>query len=161
MKRATLTATMLLLVIAVLGIPRLASATHPTLAFTTIAKGDISFYRLFDPGFTGGDLRIRDQTTWAYFWDLHTSGLFNPPPLPAVNFSTNEVIATVMGLQSTGGGPNIEVQQIETPHECICLRVTIQDDETPGPLDTITNPFHIVRIKRQSVTSVEFQHHAP
>jgi hypothetical protein len=161
MKKVVLSTLVLFTITAALGAPRFVSADHPSIGFTTIAQGEVSFYRFLDPGFTGADLRIRDQVTWAWFWDLHTSGLFNPPPLPSVNFSTHEVIATVMGIQGTGGGPNIEVLEIETPHECSCLRVVIQDDETPGPLDTLTNPFHIVKISRQRVTSVVFEHQAP
>jgi hypothetical protein len=38
------------------------------------------------------------------------------------------------------------------------LGVLIEDNETPGPLDVITNPYHIVKLKKLPVRSVAFEH---
>lgn len=71
------------------------------------------------------------------------------------------VIVTLLGYQTSGGEtPNIRLLEVNTDHGCNCLHVLIQDDETPGPLDVITNPFHIIKLKRlrPPVRSVVFEH---
>ena len=133
------------------------TADHPSLAFETIDQGEISFYRYNDPDFSGADLSISNQIAWERFWRRHTAGE-NPPPPPKIDFRKEVVFATILGNQTSGGGPNIETLSIDTGHGCQCLQILVQDDETPGPTDVITNPFHIVKYPRPDVDSVIFEH---
>jgi hypothetical protein len=135
----------------------------------TIAIGDMSGYGWDIPGFMGEDLLIRDGQTWAQFWAQHTSNIIPPPPLPPVDFSRYVVIAAIQGHQSTGGMAAIYITGIRhwpspTPPDRAAATVMIVDDERPGMLDVITNPFHIVMVARACLPpngSVTFRHQAP
>jgi hypothetical protein len=141
------------------------SAQHQAVAvprsidIETIDQGWISYFRYGDPDFMGVDMLIQDQSTWEWFWAEHTSGMESPPPLPDVDFTGEAVIVTILGFQTTGGGPSIEVLELNVGPGS--LHVHIEDDEMPGPLDIITNPFHIVRVGMTDVPSVVFEHQCP
>jgi hypothetical protein len=90
----------------------------------------------------------------------HTEGLQPRPSLPIINFKKDMIIVTILGIQSSGGGPSTEVLKINTQDTCRCLTVLIEDNTTPGPLDVITNPFHIIKLRRLNVPSIVFEHKA-
>ncbi len=129
--------------------------------FETIDKGDISHYRYNDDCFAGADLIIKNKKTWAHFWAHHTAGIQPPPPLPDIDFKKELVIVAILGIQSSGGGPGIQVLEVSVNNSCWCLEVLIEDDTTPGPLDVITNPFHIIKLRRGKVPSIIFEHQKP
>ena len=133
-------------------------ATHPFVPVETIDEGEISFYRYGDPTFTGADLLITNQGTWEWFWRVHTSGIDPAPPLPEIDFETEMVIVAILGFQPSGGGPRIEILAADLDHDCGCLRVTVEDDPSPGPLDVITNPYHIVKQIKFFPSPVLFEH---
>ena len=137
------------------------TADHPSLVFETIDIGEISYYRYGDANFSGADLGRGNQVAWDKFWSRHTAGEDPLPPLPKIDFRKDMVFATILGHQTSGGGPRIRMLAIDTGHGCQCLQILIQDDETPGPLDVITNPFHIVKYRRGDVGSVIFEHQTP
>ena len=152
------------LLVIVSTVPALASPASPpqqSIDFETVAQGEISYYRYGDGNFTGADFCIKDKKTWEWFWSLHTAGLTPVPPPPAINFGKEMVIVTILGYQTSGGGPNIEVADITFSHKPKCLHVLIEDNDTPGPLDIITNPFHIVKLKNQPTASIIFEHQKP
>ena len=124
----------------------------------TIAKGFESGWGHDRPGFMGADFIIRDPDAWAAFWRVHNPES-DPPP---VDFERRVVIATIQGPQSTGGGPNISI--VDLRPEGPLTEVVIVDDERPGPLDVITNPFHIVSVRRDLLPgqrSATFLHARP
>jgi hypothetical protein len=125
--------------------------------FKTIEQGNISYYRYGDHSFVGADLLIRDRRCWKEFWAAHTAGILPAPPLPSVDFLNEMVMVTLLGYQTTGGGPKIGVLKISIDYNRK-LHVFIEDNETPGLLDVITNPFHIIRLKRLPVRSLLFEH---
>lgn len=135
----------------------------------TIALGDISGWNYNTPGFMGEDLIIRDNTAYQQFWMKHTAHIFPPPMAPYVDFSQQVVLGVVQGMQTTGGGPNIIITNIVSwPAPTAVTRPTVtvlvSDDERPGPLAIITNPYHIVVLPRACVppnASVSFRHLAP
>jgi len=163
---------------ALVGLPGAAAQNVPLLSDAvvvnicepiTIAIGDMSGYGWNVPGFMGEDLLIRDGQTWAQFWAQHTSNIIPPPPLPPVDFSRYVVVAAIQGHQSSGGMPAIYITGIRhwptpTPPNRATATILIVDDERPGPLDVITNPFHIVMVPQACLPpngSVTFQHRAP
>jgi hypothetical protein len=126
--------------------------------FETIAQGDISYYNYGDSGFTGADLLIKDERAWAWFWEMHTAGIEPQPPVPAIDFIREMVIVAILGYQSSGGGPGVTVLEVANEAPSRALHVVIGENENPGPLTVITNPFHIIKLKRTGATSVAFDH---
>lgn len=134
----------------------------------TVALGDISGWNFNTPGFLGEDLVIRDPGFWASFWAQHSS---NTQPPPQIDFTQYVVVAVVQGPQSSGGGPNIVINRVlrsgwPSPAANTPPTVTFEviDDERPGALTIITNPYHIVAVPRTCVpptANITFRHLAP
>jgi len=136
-----------------------------TIPFETIDKGDYSYYRGNDPDFSGAEMVIRDWRTWAWFWAKHTGGIQPLVRLPKVDFRTEMVVAAILGYQTSGGGPGIEISSIGAifgyyVFPIKSIRVFVKENRTPGPLDVITNvitnPYHIVKVAKSN--SVVFEH---
>jgi len=159
MKTRTLFIGLFLLLCFVFPAPSQVTAFPPSLPFETVGQGEISYYRYGDSSFAGVDLVITDKWTWKWFWKEHTIGIEPTPPLPEVNFGKEMVIVTILGYQTTGGGPSIEVLEVTVGFKR--LHVLIEDNETPGPLDVITNPFHIIKLSRQNKHSIVFEDQRP
>jgi hypothetical protein len=127
---------------------------------TTVARGAHSAFA--PPGSLGSDLVIRDPQSWRHFWRQHTGRHGDDERPPHVNFRENVVIATIQGPQRSGGGPNITIAGVG--HDGGLATILIIDDERPGPLDVITNPFHVAVVGRRCLApgaSVRFQHVRP
>ena len=139
----------------------LATDTSHLVPFKTVDQGEISFYRYDDPGFAGRDMHIKDLSTWETFWKEHTAGLSPQPALPKINFKKEAVIVTILGFQTSGGGPSITILDVGTDNDSKRLHILIEDDETPGPLDVITNPYHIIKLRKVNARSVVFEHQRP
>ncbi|CAG0941422.1 hypothetical protein BROC_01448 [Candidatus Brocadiaceae bacterium] len=131
-----------------------------SIPFTTVEQGEISYYRYNDSSFIEADMLMRDRDTWREFWTVHTEGLQPAPVLPDVNFGKEMVIVSLLGLQSTGGGPSINVLEVNIDHDRR-LHALIEDNENPGMLTILTNPFHIIKLKKLPVRSVVFEHRKP
>jgi hypothetical protein len=133
------------------------SASPQTVPFETIDIGEISYFQYNDPSFSGSDMVIKDLKTWAWVWRRHTKGIQPVPPVPLVDFKTEMVLAVMLGYQTSGGGPGIKITAIDQLFPTIpwrTIRVVAQESREPGLLDVITNPYHIVRVKK--TTSVVF-----
>jgi hypothetical protein len=121
----------------------------------SLDQGEMSGYRYGDMNFRGEDLVLRTKEAAQAFWIEHTSNRFPPPAPPAVDFRTEMVLVSLLGWQSSGGGPVIEIRSVE---ESPCrVTVLVHRDTDPGPLDVITNPFHAVAVPR-SLKEVRFVH---
>jgi hypothetical protein len=48
-------------------------------------------------------LVIEDEAAWSVLWADLTSGIYPPPELPAVNFSTHRIIVAAMGARPSAG----------------------------------------------------------
>lgn len=73
------------------------------------------------------------------------------------------VLAVLLGYQTSGGGPSIQIQSIEEIPACSSgadnfktLRVVVSENREAGPLMVITNPYHIVKVP--STRSIIFEH---
>lgn len=131
--------------------------------FETIEKGEISYFRYGDPDFTGAEMVIKDPRTWIGFWHEHTEGIVPAPPVPFVDFRVHMVLVAVLGYQTSGGGPAIEIVSIEELHGDAQrpgrrILVRVAENTNPGPLDLVTNPFHIVKVRK--AVSVIFERRA-
>ena len=132
----------------------------------TLAIGETSGWGWNVPNFLGAELILRDQAAWWNFWEQHTS-LNTPPALqPYVDFNSEVVVAVIQGIQNSGGGPSITITGVSPSSDLSSRSVVIRivDDERPGPLDVITNPYHVVAVPRACLppqAAVIFLHVAP
>lgn len=113
--------------------------THHDLSLLTIVKGDHGGWGHENSEFAGANLIIRGPDAWGAFWGAHTSEPIPPPP---VDFEHQVVLVAVQGLQPTAGGPNVSIVGVHGDGPFVF--VAIVDDHRPGPIDEISNPFHIV-----------------
>lgn len=128
----------------------------PLTVVESLDQGEISGYRYADDEFYGEDFVLRTREEAAAFWKAHTSHLFPRPKPPEVNWEEEMVLATVMGFQTTGGGPSTTITDV-IENRCH-IEVQVTEAWIPGPLDVITNPYHLVKIPR-SLKEVTFTHH--
>lgn len=135
-------------------------AFSQSISFETIDKGEISYFNYGDSEFLGSFMVIRDPKTWSWFWDLHTRGINPPPSLPPIDFMSEMVLVAILGYQTSGGGPSIEVKAIEGiqnplrtyhtrlgPRITLGIKVYVEENRETGSLTVITNPYHIVKVK--------------
>lgn len=137
---------------------------------STIDIGEISGFGNQRPLFLGGDMIIRDGISWGAFWRQHTS-IYDPQrPAPEIDFRSQVVIAVVQGQQNSGGGPSITIAGLRhgpssgAATDPGAVSILVVDDERPGPLDVITNPYHIAVVQRRCLpdqATVGFRHVAP
>jgi hypothetical protein len=145
-------------------------AISQPIPFETIDKGEISYFNYGDPNFWGADMVIREKKTWEWFRKLHTQGIQPPPPLSKVDFSKRMVLVALLGYQTSGGGPSVEIRDIQrildmnvTDSRRLAIRkppgirVFVEENRQPGPLDVITNPYHIIKLR--NYISVMFEHY--
>jgi hypothetical protein len=130
-----------------------ATGLSQTIPFKTIDKGEVSQYRYGDPDFAGAVMDIRDWASWSWFWRMHRKGIRPVPAVPVIDFKREMVLVAMLGHQTSGGGPSIEILSIEdlfalTTRLGRAFRVFIEENQAPGPLDVITNPYHIVRVQK-------------
>ena len=142
---------MFFLLLVIVALP--GTAMSRAVPFKTIDKGEMSNYLYDDPEFAGASMDIRDQGTWAWFWKMHKKGIQPVPPLPPVDFNTEMVLVALLGYQTSGGGPGIEIALIEDlfsfpARQGRAFRVLVREDVNPGLLTVITNPYHIVRVQK-------------
>ena len=93
-------------------------------------------------------VKIDTQAAWEEFWSRHKSLVTPVPPLPAVDFSREMVIAVVDG-QEPSGGYRLEITGMEMTEDGLVVRVS---KEKPGErcivTSAISQPFHIVRTSK-------------
>jgi len=141
-----------------------------SIPFETIAQGETSYFSYGNPDFLGADMVVRDELTWVWFWTQHTLSLSSLPPLPKINFNKDMVLVVLLGYQTSGGGPSIEISSIDEIGQIGTersggaefskgIRAFVSETREPGALEVITNPYHLVRTKKS--ISVLFQHQPP
>jgi hypothetical protein len=62
------------------------------------------------------------------------------------------VLVVLLGYQ-TSGGPSVEIESIEEIFNSISnvskgIRVNVKENREPGSITVITNPYHIVKVKK-------------
>lgn len=95
---------------------------------------------------------VRDAGSFRALWAGHVAGRSPPPPLPAVDFSRELVVAVFAGAQPTGGyslsPPSLEIGRGRTLVRFVLKR--------PGPnclsTQVVTQPFAMVRIPKGKAT---------
>jgi len=130
-----------------------------TPAVVTIAKGFHSNWGIEHARFGGADLVIRDPEAWGAFWRAHRDEDATPP---MVDFRHRIVLAVIQGVQPTTGGPNIAIVNVQANQHF--TRIHVFDDPRPGPVEELSNPFHIVSVAKSVLPprkSLVFSHVRP
>jgi hypothetical protein len=111
-------------------------------------------------GFQGEDLVLRTGLLGMQFWQAHTANVTPAPPPPAVDFSREMVLVSLLGTRPTSGyGVRITAVAEKACH----LEVTVEGSSieplssTGAVMPVITNPFHLVAVPR-SLKEVRFIH---
>lgn len=132
-----------------------------TIPFETIDKGEISHFRYGDLNYHGAEMVIRNKQSWEWFWKAHTQNLNPVSPIPKINFSRNVVLVVMLGNQSSQGG-GIAIRSVER----LCsgdvpsikgIKVSVQQNRTPGRPAVITNPYHIITVPKYDVFVFEHE----
>jgi hypothetical protein len=71
------------------------------------------------------------------------------------------LLVALLGYQTSGGGPRVEITAIKEILDLDArtnrrpairrpsgIRVFVEENREPGPLDVITNPYHIIKLKK-------------
>lgn len=100
---------------------------------------------------------VRNQSEWSTLWQRHVSIEPSPPPLPAIDFSKEIVVAVFLGEKSTGGH-DVEIVRIDQNND-VLLVAFVEKSPQPGGVVTqaFTQPFHIVRVAAQRAARVNFR----
>ena len=118
------------------------AAVGERVPFTTLGKGINSGIR--EPA----QIVVRSQSEWDALWARHMRVRTAPPPPPAVDFSTEMVVALFLGERPTGGYA-IEMTRVERTDSSLAVhfRVTKPD---PGAMlmQVLTQPFHLIKLPR-------------
>ena len=145
-------------------------ALSQSIPFETIDQGETSYFNYGVPNFLGADMVIMDEQTWTWLWGQHTASLSPSPPIPQINFNKEMILVAMLGYQTSGGGPSIEISSIEeigqlsTGHVVTKtvqglpkgIQVFVKENREPGVKEIITNPYHVIKTKK--FVSVIFRH---
>ena len=111
-------------------------AADPVVA--SIARGPISL--------VAGEQQVvaRSQAEWEALWKSHGAA----QPAPAVDFTTEMVVAVFLGAQPTGGFA-VEITGARLEGDTLVIRYV---EQRPGRRDVVsqmlTSPFHVVKLPR-------------
>ena len=136
---------------------RLTNGLAPATAgepLTHLDQGELSGH---PQAFLGGTLVITDAAAWSQFWNLHTTPFFPPPPLPAVDFSQEAVVAHFLGMQTIGGILlTIDAAIFQGAGAGLGLETTVHVPGAGCPVpQVITYPFSIAAVPMAVVGPVQ------
>lgn len=120
--------------------PPVAAATKSTVGATPLDRGHSSGLR----GKT--EEALRSNADWKKLWERHSSNVLPQPPLPAVDFSKEMVIAVSLGARNSGG---YSVSITSIVDDGTNVVVTYKETKpNPGGVYTaaITHPFVFVKV---------------
>ena len=93
---------------------------------------------------------IRDVENWQEFWDILYATTSEKPPLPAVDFSQEMVVAATMGPHNTSGH-SIHIDAVHAKGEDIWIEVRSRNPSLTCPrIPLQTSPATAVRVDRRS-----------
>lgn len=121
----------------------------------------ISFETIKQAGYCGvqEERQVLVQTTedWEVLWKEVCSNQMPAPPVPAVDFSSQAVIACFMGARNTGGYV-LDIQSLQTKGNTAYVSVKYTK---PGPncfvTEAITQPYQIVSLPKGNLSRTSFQ----
>lgn len=112
--------------------------------------GAVRIAHAYNSGFRESARTVIDNDAdWRKIWSAYTANLGSPPPLPAVDFSHQEVLVAALGERNSGGY-DMRISRIATSSDYLYVELT---STRPGPrcgtTAALTQPVDVVRIPRQ------------
>ena len=130
--------------------PEITAEGITEVAFQTIAKGSRSGVR------TPRQVVARNQTEWNHLWGQHSS-IGATSPLPVIDFEKDIVVGLFLGDKPTGGY-GVAIIRAEQRDGNLTAYF---EEKFPRPggilLQSLTQPFHIVRVARANYSNVIFR----
>lgn len=123
----------------VLAAPPAKTAVRSTVGATTVANGHNSGL----PGKT--EEVLRNNADWKKLWDKHSSNVWPQPPLPAVDFSREMVVAVSLGARNSGGY-SVSIKSIVDGTNIVVTYKETTPDPSGIYTAAITHPFVFVKV---------------
>ena len=113
--------------------------------FETIAKGGLSNHN------ARKEYVIKDDGNWSKIWYQCNANIRTIPEKPKIDFNEEMILAVFQGQFPTGGY-KIEITKVIERKGYIVVTVEERTPKTGGggPLMILTQPYHIVRMKRSN-----------
>ncbi len=116
----------------------LTSSSAASLALTRLRSDSIAF-AVYSGITSPTDLVVRDSAGWSTLWQLVHANQDPVPPLPAIDFTREMILAVGLGTRSTGGynvlltaasedsaGVNVQVVETSPGADCITTQALSQ-----------------------------------
>ncbi len=111
--------------------------------FTTFDRDYTSHVRYGDFSYHGEYIVIRNQSRWTDFWLNHTNGIDPQPPVPTnISWGSEMVLVAIQGFVANCCASYIRFVHIELEGETLYAHV--EKVHRDGPMQMVTNPFHII-----------------
>jgi hypothetical protein len=113
-----------------------ATALAQGMAFTTVARGDISGQQI------PRQVTIRTPAEWESLWKAHSPG----EKLPAVDFASRMVVGVFLGSKPSTG---YQAEIVDVRKDGDALVVSYVETEPPAGMlsaQILTEPFHLVSV---------------
>lgn len=141
------------------------NAPTQTLTYDSIEQGAVDMSTLGKDAYAALEDRaervIRDKETFTDFWTHLHADQTPPPPLPEVDFSSEMVLAVVLGERPTGGY-RVEIESITFNQNPDVIRAFVTETQ-PGTdcvvSQATTAPYHVVKMSALSVETIVFADH--
>ena len=123
-------------------------------------QGEIPVQLIVSESYSGFDeperLVVRDALAWAFVWTRIYENVSAQPPLPAIDFSKEQVIVAATGARPSSGY-SIRITGASGSGNAITVRL---ESQSPGPgcgvLTVVTHPVTVAKMGR-TVESVVFE----
>jgi hypothetical protein len=123
----------------------------PEVTFQTVSRGSRTGVR------DARQLVVRGRAEWIELWAQHVSVDVNPAPPPPINFATELIVAVFLGEKPTGGY-DLAISRVLRSDDSVVVYFR-EISPVPGAIVTqsLTRPFHIVRINTDVHAVVTFR----
>ena len=120
------------------------------LPFEVLVDGQHSgFLESSDPDFCALDpvlfsFILREEAEWSAFWAQHTNPVSNPPPIPVVDFSENNVIVVLASVNT--GGYHVTVDVVTEFLDRVEVNLTVVEPDGCGTLPVCSQPHQFLLV---------------
>ncbi len=91
---------------------------------------------------------VTNETQWTELWKKHSGQVQPSKPAPKINFNQESVIFVSLG-QKKSGGYSVEITDVQIVDGKPEIKVRTRSPKPGGmQLQALTNPFHIVAVRR-------------
>ena len=110
--------------------------------FTTVSQGYNSGYR------ERGEYIVKDSLAWQNIWETMHATVEPKPPIPAIDFTDEFIIAVFQGTQATGGYSTWITKIVDDGDTWGVSIVDVVPGNTCVVTQALTEPYHIVKLEK-------------